>query len=122
MFSGAARTGHGESRSNFVQLIVCLSASPPVPHDGLVSAKRHRHGNRRSGIADAALSSASGSAIKESRLREGLPLKRTLPGIDLVTGLHPPDKSVPNEKRILRSDASRASMRIGRYKWTLRAR
>jgi hypothetical protein len=39
--------------------------------------------------------------------REGLPLKRTLPGIDLVTGLHPPGKSVPNEKRILRSDTSR---------------
>jgi hypothetical protein len=39
--------------------------------------------------------------------RESLPLKRTLPGIDLVTGLHPPGKSVPNEKRIPLSDASR---------------
>jgi hypothetical protein len=40
--------------------------------------------------------------------REGLPLKRTLPGIDLVTGLHPPGKSISDEKRILRSEDARA--------------
>jgi hypothetical protein len=67
----------------------------------------HRRGSRRNGIGLGLAFSLRQCDKKNHGWREGLPLKRTLPGIDLVTGLHPPGKSVPDEKRIPLSDASR---------------
>jgi hypothetical protein len=92
-----------------LRLVVCLFVSPPVTDDGSVAAERtsprqQTQRNRGLGLAF----SLRQCDKKNHGWREGLPLKRTLPGIDLVTGLHPPGKSVPDEKRIPLSDALRA--------------
>jgi hypothetical protein len=86
-------------------LVVRLPATFTVAHDGLVSTDRTPARQQMQG--DCGLSrpglvfSVRQCDKKNHGWREGLPLKRTLPGIDLVTGLHPPGKLVPNEKRIL---------------------
>ena len=74
----------------------------------------HSRGSSRSGIAPvpaSVLLSASGSAIK--RIKAGVKAcLSTAPCqvMDSLEGLHPPGKSITNEKRILLSDASRARL------------
>jgi hypothetical protein len=77
-----------------------------VTDDRLVTAERASPRQQMQRNRGRGLVFSFGQCDKENHgWREGLPLKRTLPGIDLVTGLHPPDKSVQMKKRILLSDA-----------------
>jgi hypothetical protein len=89
----------------FTPVVVRLTKSPSVADDRGVSAKRTspRQAIQRN-YPGSLLSFGSGSAIK--RTTAGLqapPLTVPCQSFDLVAGLHPPAKSVSNEKRILLS-------------------
>jgi hypothetical protein len=74
-------------------LIVCLLASPPVTDGRLVTAERTSSRQQMQRDRGLGLAFSLWQCDKKNHgWREGLPLKRTLPGIDLVTGLHPPGK------------------------------
>ena len=91
-----------------------LLAPPSVTHDGFVTAHRApsrqqaQRDRRHVGIGLAL--SLRQCDKKNHGWREGLPLTAPCQVFDLVTGLHPPGKSVPNEKSILLSDDSRGSL------------
>ena len=117
-------TGCASTAANpdpIVLLVVRLFASPPVTDDSVVTAERtwaRQQPQRDCRHPGSALSFASGSAIKRiNGWREG-PRLPSLPGFHLGAGLHPPVKSVSNEKRITSSTAGRypSFSRFGRYK------
>ena len=82
-------------------LVVGLFSSLPMANDGLVTAQRTQpwqHPRRERGHPGSILSSATGSAIKRITGGEGLPLTVSAKVRSCGPGLHPPVKSVPNEK------------------------
>jgi hypothetical protein len=89
---------------DIVDLVVGLFSPLPMANDGLVAAQRtpprqHPQWERRH--PGSILSSASGSAIKRITAGVKAAADRLCQVSISWTGLHPPAKSVSNEKRIL---------------------
>ena len=117
----ARRASTAANPDPIVPLIVRLFASPPMPDDRLLTAEWTSPGEQMQRDRGLGLALRLWQCDKENHgWREGLPLKRTLPGIDLVTGLHPPGKSVRTKTEYCFRTLRVWSIRIGRYKRTLR--
>jgi|ERR1700738_5046028 hypothetical protein len=86
-------------------LVMSLFAPPPVTDDGSIAAQRtlsRQQMQRDRGHPEWVAFSLGQCDKKNHGWREGLPL--TAPcQVSTVTGLHPPGKSMSNEKRILPS-------------------
>ncbi len=102
----------------FVPVVVGLSGTPSMADDRVVPANRTSPRQETQGDHPGSmLSFASGSAIK--RITAGVKARRDRPCQDSISwpGLHPPVKSVSNEKRILLSVGEREApaLHIGRF-------